>query len=299
MKSNMKAPFFSIIVPTYNRAGHIGQTIQSVLGQQFQNFELIVVDDGSTDNTEVVVREFKDERLLYLKKANGERGAARNYGIKRSSGAYVTFLDSDDRLYPNFFREARNFIKKNNQPEFFHCGYEIKDEKGKVVTRVKSERGNSNLRLAKGNFLSCIGVFVRQDIIKKHLFNEERVIAGSEDYELWMRIASRYSLVGLNKVTAYMVQHSGRSVINFSESELIERIELTLESLRNDPAVQQFYKEQLNTIYAHQNMYLALHLMLKGNKRLAFTYATKAISKDPKVIFTRKMASLVYKGLKI
>ena len=296
MNKSVTNPLFSIVIPTYNRAGHIKRSVESVLEQQFKSFEVIVVDDGSTDNTEEVVQGIRDKRLLYFKKVNGERGAARNYGIQRSSGAYVTFLDSDDRLYPHFFSVAKSFIEQNDQPAFFHSGYEIKNERGKVITKVKSDRGNLNLRLAKGNFLSCIGVFVRQDVIKEHLFNEDRTLAGSEDYELWMRIASRYPLLGVNKITAYMVHHSGRSVINFEEEKLIERIEATWKRLNEDVQVCKFYKEEMKTIYAHQHMYLALHLMLKGNKRLAFKYAGRAVEKDPSVFFTRKMLSLVYKG---
>ena len=297
MNKGMTTPFFSIIIPTYNRAGYIKRSVESVLDQQFKSFEVIVVDDGSTDNTEEIVQGIMDKRLLYFKKVNGERGAARNFGIQKASGAYVTFLDSDDRLYPNYCSVAKNFIEENNHPPFFHCGYEIKNEKGKVITQVKSRRENLNLHLAKGNFLSCIGVFVRQDVIKQHFFNEDRNIAGSEDYELWMRIASRYPLLGVNKITAYMVQHSGRSVINFEEEKLIERIEATWKSLNEDTEVRKFYKEEMKTIFAHQHMYLALHLMLKGNKRLAFKYAGRAVEKDPSVFFTRKMLSLVYKGI--
>ena len=293
----MSTPLFSIIIPTYNRAHRIKQTVQSVLTQEFAEFELIVVDDGSTDHTEEVVCGIQDKRLRYLKKANGERGAARNYGIRRSSGAYVTFLDSDDRLYPNYFSAAKDFIEKNNKPAFFHSGYEIKDERGKVITKVKSGGGELNVRLAKGNFLSCIGVFVRQDVVKKHMFNENRALAGSEDYEFWLRIASHYPLLGVNQITACMIQHEGRSVINFDKDKLIGRVKLIWESLNNDAAVRSFYNKKMSTIYAHQNMYLALHLVLKGDKKLAFKYVQKAVKKEPKVLLTRKMLSLAYKAL--
>src|SRR6187402_5348 len=94
--------FFSIIVPTYNRSGFIKDTIYSLVGQTFKNFEVIVVDDGSTDNTAEIIKELQltDERIKYFYKTNGERGAARNYGIKKAQGGYITFLDSDDIAYP-------------------------------------------------------------------------------------------------------------------------------------------------------------------------------------------------------
>ena len=77
---------FSIVVPTYNREKFIVKTIQSLLNQTYNNFELLIIDDGSTDNTEKVVREIEDQRIQYHQKENGERGAARNYGAKLAKG---------------------------------------------------------------------------------------------------------------------------------------------------------------------------------------------------------------------
>jgi glycosyltransferase involved in cell wall biosynthesis len=94
-------PFFSIIIPTYNRAHLIGNTIQSVLSQSYPHFEIIVVDDGSTDNTEDVIASFDSPKIRYIKIKNSERGYARNYGAKQAKGEWLYFLDSDDKLYPN------------------------------------------------------------------------------------------------------------------------------------------------------------------------------------------------------
>ncbi|MCS6985063.1 MAG: glycosyltransferase family 2 protein, partial [Leptospiraceae bacterium] len=79
-------PFFSVILPTYNRASWLPRSIQSVLDQKFQDFELIIVDDGSTDNTREVVAHFSDPRIKYYYKENQERSAARNFGIRKASG---------------------------------------------------------------------------------------------------------------------------------------------------------------------------------------------------------------------
>src|SRR5690554_3150909 len=90
---------FSVIIPTYNRASLITKTIESVIDQSYQNFEIIVVDDGSTDNTKEVVKLIMDPRLKYFYVENGERGRARNIGTFHAEGKYVTFLDSDDLWY--------------------------------------------------------------------------------------------------------------------------------------------------------------------------------------------------------
>ena len=120
-----KTILFSIIIPTYNRASFIEKAINSVLNQTYQNFELIIVDDGSTDNTEEVIKSIKSNKIIYFKIENSERGFARNYGTKHSKGDYVTFLDSDDILLPEYFSNAYENIIKYDSPPFFHLGYEI------------------------------------------------------------------------------------------------------------------------------------------------------------------------------
>ena len=97
--SDRPAPAVTVVVPTFNRAGLIGQAIDSVLAQTFQDFEIIVVDDGSTDGTEAVVREYGD-RVRYIWTPNGGSGHARNVGMQHARGRFFTFLDSDDLLYP-------------------------------------------------------------------------------------------------------------------------------------------------------------------------------------------------------
>jgi glycosyltransferase involved in cell wall biosynthesis len=110
---------FSIIIPTYNRAEIIGKTIESALGQTFQNFEIIVVDDGGTDNTEEVIQAFYSPKLSYYKKENAERAAARNFGAARGKGNYVTFLDSDDILFLSTCRMQKSALTKITSPPLF------------------------------------------------------------------------------------------------------------------------------------------------------------------------------------
>src|SRR5262245_14815065 len=119
------SPCFSIIVPSYNRAAVISRTIDSVLKQDFKDFELIIVNDGGADNTAEVVSKFQDQRVKYFEKANEERGAARNYGIKKASGEYLTFLDSDDFLRPNHLTVAFDYLKKTPDANIFSLGYDV------------------------------------------------------------------------------------------------------------------------------------------------------------------------------
>src|SRR5215203_5908009 len=111
----MKAEtFFSVIIPCYNRASMIGKTVKSLQQQAYTSYEIIIVDDGSTDNTEQVVSEIADERTRYHKKQNEERAAARNYGARLAEGYYLNFFDSDDLALSNHLSEAANLILAKN-----------------------------------------------------------------------------------------------------------------------------------------------------------------------------------------
>jgi len=207
--------FFSVIIPTYNRAHLIEKTIQSVLNQSYPNFELIIVDDGSTDNTEEVIHNIQNTKLHYYKIKNSERGAARNYGIDRAIGRYVTFLDSDDMYYPWHLSHAYESINNYDFPSFFHLGYELKNEKGKTRFSINKLKNDDILMFIKGNPLSCIGVFIDRSITDKYRFSEERDLSGSEDWELWIRICSNYGIKIDNRISTVMMEHDARSVMNF------------------------------------------------------------------------------------
>ena len=112
-------PYFSIVIATYNRANLIGKTLDTVWQQTDPDFEVIVVNDGSRDHTEEVLAAIQDPRLIWFTIPNSERSVARNRGIARARGEYVTFLDSDDWLLPHYLEEARTLIRQKKRPEFF------------------------------------------------------------------------------------------------------------------------------------------------------------------------------------
>ena len=282
---------FSVIIPTYNRATRISGTIQSVLNQNYKNFELLIVDDGSTDHTEVVVSSFTDERIRYFKKNNEERAIARNFGIGKADGEYITFLDSDDKLYPNYFKEALVVIEKYDTPEWLHLAYEIKDEKGKVIRRENERKGDLNKSLITGNHLSCIGVFVRNDIIQKHQFNIDPDIIGSEDYVLWMELACLYPLRYSNKISAFMVQHSGRSVINFNKDQLTRRIQKNIYYVTQNPSFKKSFPKKTPLFIAHRYLYLANHLSRSQSKISSLKYYFLSIFDHPIILFHRNSFS--------
>lgn len=123
----------SIIIPTHNRAHLISRAIQSVIDQSYTDWELIIVDDGSTDNTEEVLQPFlKDERIRYIIKENSGAAHSRNVGVDLSTGDYITFLDSDDEAKPEWLFEIMQVIE-NEFPVLICCGCEIVSHQGEIV----------------------------------------------------------------------------------------------------------------------------------------------------------------------
>ncbi len=285
---------FSIVVPTYNREKFIYSTIGSLLKQRYGDFEIIVVDDGSTDQTESVVRSIADARVRYYRKENGERGAARNFGALQAKGDYINFFDSDDIAYPDHLNLAFNKISMHGNMEIFHFAYDVVDEQGNTLHTKRAGEQTINNSLINGNHLSCDCVFVRRDIALQFPFNEDRRLSASEDYELWLRIAARFPFRSFAEVTTAIVNHDERSVITSRGSALRQRINSLQEYLMADQQFVSYYHRDLPVFKAYLNIYLALHLGISGEKFSAGqAYLMKAARIYPPVIFTRRFVAAV------
>ncbi len=284
---------FSIIIPTYNRGERIKNTLLSALGQDYQNYEVIVVDDGSTDNTEEVIKSFNHPKLTYYKKENAERAAARNYGAEHANGEYVTFLDSDDILYPSFLENANEAIQKNANPEFLHLGYELKEESGNVLSRVDNIKSGSVDFLVHGNPLSCIGAFIKRESFLRFRFNEDRKLTLSEDWELWLRLVANFGIKTDNRISAAMIAHDKRSVLSADEQKLLDRKHLSFKYAFADRRVQEVFGNHFKKMRAYFDLYISLHLALAKMKRRSLHYLRKAVVSNPAVILDRRVYAII------
>jgi len=280
-------PFISIVVPSYNRAGFLDRNIPALLQLQYDNYEVIVVDDGSTDDTAAVFEKYKAPNLHYYKKENGERAAARNYGVARAHGEYITFVDSDDELYPDALKLAAVALREKGYPSFMHMGYDIGtvDKVNKTINKIKD---NDPLIMVIGNPLSCMGVFVKREVFEKHRFNEDRKLSGSEDWEFWTRLAANYNLRTDDHVIGRLIEHDSRSVISISEETLVRRMTLAMQYAFEDPAVQRIYGKHKDTMMAHWFTYVALHLAMDGLKKRAWYFVSQAMKEDATALITKR-----------
>lgn len=285
---------FSIIIPTYNRASTLPRAINSVLTQSYGNFELIIVDDGSTDSTETVVRHIKDARIWYFKKENEERNIARNSGISHSQGDYVCFLDSDDYLLSHHFQTAIDAIQRFNHPEVFHLGYQSVNEEGNVLRKTDYLPADVSSTLIKENVLSCNAIFLRHDIALSYQFIPSREVVISEDWYVWLRLASRFPVHIDNTVTSVIVEHGQRSLREIDPDKLIRATETIIAHLQRDFEFVNKYGKQTYYFYANKYTLITLVLsLLKNRKMEVIRYLIKAFRYDWKVIGRKRFLASI------
>jgi glycosyltransferase involved in cell wall biosynthesis len=278
---------FSIVVPTYNRAHLISGTVESILSQSYKNFELIIVDDGSTDNTEEVISKYLADNVHYYKKANAERAAARNYGTQLAKGDYVNWFDSDDMMFPNHLEEAAKMVAKYNRPEIFAQGHQYQDSFGKGIERTKYP-DNINNALYKGNPIANSPVIVRRDIALANPFNEDRELSGSEDYELWLRIATQYHIYSSDIVTVGFVQHDERSTLTMSNpTTLISRYNKLNYYATSNEKIVAMLGNRLGFFQMKNSLLLAVDLSVNGHKQLSRKYLSQSYKFSREIIFQR------------
>lgn len=214
----------SVILPTFNRAHLIQTAIDSVLAQKYEDWELIIVDDGSTDNTKEVVTANQDDRIIYLFQENAERSVARNKGIEKAKGEWICFLDSDDYYLPNHLFTFSDFIKINRlEPAFLVSGsfQEINGVR-KEKSIYKDDSGiNPAHHILEKTSITPISVCIHKSCFEQHRFEKQYKKSYWEDTHLWIRLAMTYPFAQLPFFTNVIVEHTNRSV---NSSITMERV---------------------------------------------------------------------------
>ncbi len=205
-------PRVSILTPAYNCEKYIVETIESALKQTFQDFEMIIVDDGSIDRTQEIVERYVfnfPEKIRYIYQANGGPAKARNRGIRESKGEYLALLDADDLWLPNRLEETVAVLNRKAEVGLVHAKTKRILEDGRFT-----ETPRKNIRYLSGHIfpyillrkanISCLTVLFRKECVEKvGYFDETKECFGVEDRDLWLRIASNYRIEFIDKVLGY------------------------------------------------------------------------------------------------
>lgn len=184
-------PLFSIVIPTFNRAAYLGRALQSVFNQTYSNWEVIIVDNYSTDDTDKLLKEFYDSRVRVFNINNhGSISVSRNLGINESNGEWIVFLDSDDWWDENKLEECFKYL--NSNVDLYYHDLQIVEET-EIVGMIKSRKLKKPILvdlLKRGNTIATSSVIVRKSILKEiGGMNESSKMINSSDYNTWLRIA--------------------------------------------------------------------------------------------------------------
>lgn len=288
--------FFTVIIPTYNREQFIGDTLESIFGQSYPHYEVIVIDDCSTDNTREVLNPLIESGKIrfFQNERNRERAFSRNVGLENANGDFVTLLDSDDFMYPDNLSDAAEFATKNPEIKCFQNLYELVDSERNVIYRYRLPSLRDRLQaISNGNFMSCIGNFIHRDIYEAYRFDTSEDLTGGEDWEYWLRVLADHDVGRIEKVNNGILQHGGRSINNQSVDTLENGLKYMVAKFRTDEHLSKVYARYLDRIEANTFLYLNLLANDGRLRKRAFGYLTAAVETDKEVVLTsRFMRSL-------
>lgn len=268
-------PKVSVIIPTYNRAHLIGRAIQSVLDQSYQDFEIIIVDDASVDQTEEIVRNFADERISYIRHQKNEGGSvARNTGIKAAKGEFIGFLDSDDEwLVEKLKKQMDRFKISSKKVGIIYCGYS-------TVWKETQEIGDPVIPILRGNlFLSLLKSYItpgstpviRRDCFRKAGFFDEE-LQSCQEWDMWIRISRYHEFDFVPEILVRYHLHGHQISTDLNAN--IQGREGLLRKYQVDlckyPSILSFHLSNLGGLYC-----------IKGNQKVGSMYFWKAIEVNP------------------
>lgn len=211
-------PKVSVVICTYNRAQYLPQTIESVLAQSFQDFELIIIDDASTDNTQTVVEKYNsDSRIRYIKNnTNLGLGKNRVESTKNVRGEYIAIIDSDDYWVDvNKISKQVDFLDKNKKVGVVGTFGKIIDDKNNIVGKLEYKTNNLDIRkhmLSHHQFLHSSVLFKKEAFTKAGGY--DATLSPAEDFDLILKIGTEYELANLPENTTYYRVHSENSSSN-------------------------------------------------------------------------------------
>ncbi|KAF2516507.1 glycosyltransferase family A protein [Flavobacterium foetidum] len=206
--------FFSIIIPLYNKENFIESTIKSVLAQSYNDFEIIIVNDGSTDKSEEKIKNFNDNRILYFSKENEGVSSARNYGIEKANSDFIAFLDADDYWYPDFLETIFENQKHFPEQKVFSAAIEFETSKKTIQAQYEIAKTANEVVIVdcfKASLKESV-LWTSSSVFHKSVFKEvgnfDPKIKSGQDTDLWIRIGLVYPVVFSRKILARYVHDS-------------------------------------------------------------------------------------------
>lgn len=219
-------PLVSICIPTYNRKGYLKETLESVFAQTYKDYEVVIVDDGSTDGTEEMIKHL-GYNTRYHRQENAGDAAARNKLIELAAGKYITFLDSDDLLMPDAVERMTTVMQQEAEPVIVYGPYLRIDQRGSVIGKDKRRlySGFVTKHLFQDVFIhSCGSMFPKNALKEAGGFDTSLRVCS--DYDLWLRLSLKYRFLALSEPTFKRRRHPGNLTVRSLQNRITELVVL-------------------------------------------------------------------------
>lgn len=247
-------PGISVVIPLYNKGRHIARALEGVLGQKHQDYEIIVIDDGSTDNSAGIVKGYSDRRLRFIQQANSGVSVARNRGIEMAGAKLVAFLDADDYWKPDYLNTIMRLHNCYPQAGLYATSYEVKIPGGMTfIPRFKGIPEAPWEGIISEYFMSALGnppVWTSATVVRKSVFEKVGFFPPGEkgeDSDMWARVAFDYSIAFSNSCRAIYYLDADNSYSRVFDDRYepvaVRSIRKALQT-RHMPAKRRYYMEE-------------------------------------------------------
>jgi glycosyltransferase involved in cell wall biosynthesis len=270
-------PLVSVIIPTYNRADLLPEAIRSVLSQTITDFELIIVDDGSSDDTRQLVETFADPRIRYIYQENKGISGAMNTGLGAARGDYIARLDSDDRWLPTILAEQLAIFEAHPEIGIVYAKAQAMDINGNPMAQTLGAPGHfpgqTFKSLLYGDFGSAISTLVRRECYER-IGGYDTHLKANEDWDVWIRLARYYPFYFLDQVLANFRYHPGRSTASSLFGDVLLSRLRPLDKAFAEPDLPTDILDVKPLAYRNAHMDIALRWMgVKNNQQARHHFA--------------------------
>ena len=279
--------FLSVIIPLYNKELSVGRAIDSVLAQHYRNFELLVIDDGSTDNSYARAAAFADPRISLIRQSNQGVAAARNQGMLHARGKYLCFLDADDQYLPEFLSQIVGLIRQAPEAALYSCRFDIVDEDGRMIQLNSSFAAEFTgavpdffVAYRQNRSLICASSFaIRRDLLLA-IGGFPCGVRIGEDIFVWLQAALTGPMMYSAKTAAMVYQNAENRTIHQQTQELAWHLVYFLRDRQWTQHLTAEQVQQVDTFIRHNVLVAAFGALRFGRRDVARGYARLLLSQS-------------------
>ncbi len=284
-------PIVSVVIPTYNAISYLPKTLESVLNQTFTDFEVIIIDDGSSDNTQEWISNLVDPRIKTIRQTNQGVAVARNTGIAVALGDYIAFLDSDDLWKPTKLEQQVQCLEANPDVGLVNTWIENIDEQGNSLAIVPAPEAEGKVwsQIIEENVILCGSVPMIRRLCFESIGKFDPNLLSAEDWDMWIRLAANYAFALIREPLVSYRQHL-QSKSNNLEKHLLYRLKTIDKTFQSVAPELQHLKERA---VGRAHLAIAWKLLLQKDYKTANIYRQQALTHFPELRHSNNYKRLI------